>query len=371
MKNAVDGLSIDDMGAKAQGLGEKLLALNETSKVSISTLERLSLMFYSSNLHLSIGFSYARRQKSVTSALKSLSYHARSIWLFTFSDLKTIVGPETAFGILSALSGPILTANRSSDIAVILGRIPIVAFWCWINLLPFAIDNQRQPEAIEEDGVNKPWRPMPSGRLSEKQAKWLMWSLYPAAILASMRLGGLKQCLTLIFLGWWYNDLGGADYSFITRNFINACGFLSYASGATEVASRSGLLGNPFNPAAWPWFIIIGAVVFTSVHTQDMYDQAGDGARGRKTVPLVIGDAYARWSIAVAMAVWSVACPTFWQLGPCTHAMSMITAGIVAFRSLTKRSVSADQLTFRIWNLWMVMLYLMPLFRRIKGDSWL
>ena len=302
---------------------------------------------------------------------EDLCYHAKSIWFFTYTDLKTIVGPETAFGILSALSGPILTTNPSPDFSVILGRIPRVAFWCWINLLPFAIDNQRQPEAIKEDGENKPWRTMPSGRMSQTHAKWLMWCLYPVAIVASLKLGGLKQCLALIFLGWWYNDLGGADHDCLTRNFINACGFLSYASGATEVASRSALLGSPFKPIAWSWFLVIGAVVFTSVHAQDMYDQAGDGLRGRKSVPLTIGDHYARWSIAVAMAVWSVACPTFWQLGPGTYAMSTVTAAIVTFRTLTKRSVAADKLTFRIWNLWMVMLYLMPLFKGIKGDSWL
>lgn len=305
------------------------------------------------------------------SAAQDPFYHAKTIWLFTYSDLKTIVGPETAFGVLSALSGPILTTNNSPDFSVLLSRIPIVAFWCWINLLPFAIDNQRQPEAVDEDGENKPWRSMPSGRLSETHAKWLMWSLYPIAIVASLKLGGLKQCLALICLGWWYNDLGGADYSCITRNFINACGFLSYASGATEVASRSNLLDNPFKPVAWSWFLIIGAVVFTSVQTQDMYDQAGDSLRRRKTVPLVIGDHYARWSIALAMMGWSVVCPTFWQLGPVTYAISIITGAVVTFRTLTKRSVSADKVTFRIWNLWMVMLYLMPLFKRIKGDSWL
>ena len=212
---------------------------------------------------------------------------------------------------------------------------------------------------------------MPSGRLSKTNAKWLMWGLYPAAIVASLKLGGLKQCLALIFLGWWYNDLGGADYSCVTRNFINACGFLSYASGATEVASRTELLGSPFNPMAWPWFLLIGAVVFTSVQTQDMYDQAGDGLRGRKTVPLVIGDDYARWSIAIAMVFWSVICPTFWQLGPGAYAMSVMTGNMVTYRTLTKRSVQADQLTFRIWNVWMVMLYLMPLFKSFKGASWL
>ena len=264
-----------------------------------------------------------------------------------------------------------LTLNQSPEFAVILGRLPRIAFWCWINLLPFAIDNQRQSAAIKEDGENKPWRPIPSGRMSKTQAKWLMWSLYPAAIVASMMLGGLKQCLALICLGWWYNDLGGADHSCITRNFINACGFLCYASGATEVASRTGLLGSPFKPIAWLWFAIIGAVVFTSVQSQDMYDQAGDGLRGRKTVPLVMGDNHARWSIGIAVSIWSIVCPTLWQLGPGTYAVSMTTAAIITFRTLTKRSVSDDKSTFRIWNLWMVILYVMPLLKRIKGDSWL
>ena len=36
MKNAIDGLSIYDVGAKVQMLDDKALAFNETSKVSIS-----------------------------------------------------------------------------------------------------------------------------------------------------------------------------------------------------------------------------------------------------------------------------------------------------------------------------------------------
>ena len=38
MKNAIDGLSIHDVSAKVQELGEKIVALYETSKVSISLL---------------------------------------------------------------------------------------------------------------------------------------------------------------------------------------------------------------------------------------------------------------------------------------------------------------------------------------------
>lgn len=68
-----------------------------------------------------------------------------------------------------------------------------------MNLLPFTIDNEMQPDAIKEDAENKPWRPMPSKRLSERAAFELVLCLYPLTILTSLHFGGLKQCLVLIY----------------------------------------------------------------------------------------------------------------------------------------------------------------------------
>jgi hypothetical protein len=59
---------------------------------------------------------------------------------------------------------------------------------------------------------------------------------YPLAVVSSLYIGGLKQCICLIFLGYWYNDLGGADTSWVTRNMINAAGFISFSTGAMEDA---------------------------------------------------------------------------------------------------------------------------------------
>ncbi|KAF4629296.1 hypothetical protein G7Y89_g8849 [Cudoniella acicularis] len=144
------------------------------------------------------------------------AFHLESIWLFTLSDLKTIVGPETSFGLISAISAQAfgLTPSSAPPYGFILRRAWIVAFWTWINLLPFAIDNQRQPASIQEDMVNKPWRPMPSRRLTPKTAKTLMLGLYPIAVAVSFAFGGLTQCVALVLLGFWYNDYGGADNGF-------------------------------------------------------------------------------------------------------------------------------------------------------------
>ncbi len=185
------------------------------------------------------------------------------------------------------------------------GSLPAV-FWCWINLLPFAISNQCQPGAIREDLLNKPWRPLPSKRLSPSQARVWTSILYPLAVCVSAFLGGLKQSLALICFGHCYNDRGGADVNFLVRNIINAAGFISFAFGATDV-----LLGGsvPLAMSLARWVATIGFVVVTTVQVQDMADQAGDDARERRTLPLTIGDGVARWVIACAVLAWSWLCP--------------------------------------------------------------
>jgi 4-hydroxybenzoate polyprenyltransferase len=244
-------------------------------------------------------------------------------------------------------------------------RAPLSVFWLWINLLPFTIGNQRQPDSIAEDGLNKPWRTMPSKRMTPSQARTLMLFLYPLALVTSLQIGGLWQCLSLMALGFWYNDLRGGDRSCVIRNLINACGFNRFTTGALEVL----LVGTQHPPtsALICWQLLISAIIFTTVQTQDMYDQLGDGLRGRRTVPLVFGDALGRWSIVVPMAFWCLFCP--WYIGspPAGFAISVGLGGLVAARALVLKSVPADKMTFRLWNLWMATVYALPLLKVMHG----
>ncbi|KAK0744970.1 UbiA prenyltransferase family-domain-containing protein [Apiosordaria backusii] len=282
-------------------------------------------------------------------------FHAYSIWLFTRSDLKTIVIPQSAFGIINAIA-------FSKDWLEVLVRVPSAVFWVWINLLPFAIDNQRQPEAILEDRHNKPWRTMPSGRMTEGQAKTLMLFLYPLALFTSLWLGGTRQCLALMVLGYGYNDLNLGDWSWVSRNVINALGFCCFASGALEVAMDSPLsFFGEQSQTMVKWLAMIGGIVFSTVQTQDMADQVGDSMRGRKSMPLALGDGPARWTIAVPMVAWSTICPWFWRVSAGAHVVVACLGLLIACRTLRRRSIEADKRTFQLWNLWMACLYTLPL----------
>ncbi|KAI4121195.1 MAG: hypothetical protein LQ338_006505 [Usnochroma carphineum] len=303
---------------------------------------------------------------SLAAIINYLSFHGYSLWLFTFSDLKTIVGPSLVFGIANGLAA----SNYELEIPSLMAsqevrrRTPLVVLWIWMNLLPFTINNQTAEDAIEEDRINKPWRTVPSGRMSPRQAKNLMLALYPLAIVTALLTGGVRQSTSLVILGVWYNNFAGGDISSLLRNMINAFGYVCFTSGAMEVALGIPL---PLSLRLVRWFGVLAAVIFSTVHLQDMYDQMGDQARGRKTVPLVIGDGKARWSISFAMIFWGYVCPRYWHGGTMVSLMSILLATVIAARGLLLRTVSSDRLTFKIWNAWMTLVFVLPLLSQREG----
>ena len=92
-------------------------------------------------------------------------------------------------------------------------------------------------------------------------------------------------------------------------------------------------------------------------------DQEGDRARGRGTMPLVVGDTLARWSIALAVMFWSLVCPAFWVLDVQGWIMPVFLGSVVAFRILLFREVADDKKTWLGWNIWITSLYLLPLIK--------
>jgi 4-hydroxybenzoate polyprenyltransferase len=311
----------------------------------------------------------------VLRGLEACRDHLYTFWLFIFSDLKTIVVPSTIFGITNGwaaskyglhASSRLVRPQSTIDLLSLIGRGLTVLLWVVINFIPFAINNQRGERAVAEDLLNKPWRPFPSHRISDRYATRIMVVLYIFAPLNSMIFsGGTRHSVLLIILGLWYNNWGGADNGPIVRNFINALGYTCFVSGAMEVFLGGSSL--PLHPGELlgQWHLIITAVIFSTVHLQDMSDQPGDAQRGRRTAPLVWGDGFARWTIAVPLVTWGVACPMFWGVSSLWYFLSASLACTVAVRVLVVRDVPGDQMTFRTWNWWIAVVYMLPLFSEV------
>ncbi|MCJ1230511.1 hypothetical protein MMC12_007185, partial [Toensbergia leucococca] len=221
----------------------------------------------------------------------------------------------------------------------------------------------RLPDSILEDSVNKPWRPVPAGRISSIETRRLLLATIPAVWIITIFLGGLKETSLIIGLTWMYNDLGGADENGIVRNVINALGFVVFSSGATRIASGHGQFS--LNEAAYQWLAMQWAIITSTMQMQDFKDQKGDLARpgGRSTAPLVLGDWVARWTIAVPVLVWSVICPLFWAVDIYGYVVPLALGNFVAIRVILLRNVDADRSTWMLWAVWLVSLYMLPLVR--------
>jgi 4-hydroxybenzoate polyprenyltransferase len=293
--------------------------------------------------------------------LQRLQELSTDFWLLTKDDATTFVVPNTAFGMFGALAGSTLIIHSSATITV-LARLPLVVFFNWSNLLIFDLANQRLPESATEDALNKPWRPVPSGRLTSSHLRRAMLFFIPI-VLAVNHFAlhvGLESGL-LFILTWLYNDLGGGDEDWVLRNAIIAVAFGLYNAGSIKTAAGINLSQHTvFTVVGWQWIIMISGVIFTTMHVQDMKDVGGDRARGRRTAPIVLGDMAARWSIAVPVIFWSWVCLWFWKF----HFTGLAVIGIgaiVAWRCINLKEKSADRRTWQLWAFWTAVLYTLPL----------
>lgn len=327
----------------------------------------------------------ARVESQRQTTHRELTRFLQTIWLFTESDVKTVLVPSALFGLANAVALWLLLPESAGvpHPLVVLGRAPLILLYVWVNLVVIDIQNQRGPGSVEEDRINKPDRPLPSGKVSPNEAGSLLVAFAIIAVLASYCLGAPGASVAVITLGYMYSDLGGAEHP-VLKNLLNALGMPCFAVGALQVAlnpvssSSSSSSSFPTSSAspwvpllAGRWVLALMAAIFSTITIQDIKDQEGDSARGRRTVPLVVGDAAARWLVAVPVLAWSVVLPWMWGCTAVLAYAPLVGLGVVvAARTLAIRgSVPADKLTFKLWCLWLVALYCLPLSRALIGGE--
>ncbi len=131
---------------------------------------------------------------------------------------------QTVFGTLAAESygiGSLLTRES----------------WVGLHLLQFCVSNQSV--GLEEDRRNKPWRPIPAGRISVAAAQSLRWTLSVPCLIISLRLGVIVPGATLILATFAHNELQLGS-SWFLRNVLNAVGYCAFNVGAACVGYSGG-----------------------------------------------------------------------------------------------------------------------------------
>ncbi|KAI0169852.1 UbiA prenyltransferase family-domain-containing protein [Hypoxylon sp. FL1284] len=275
----------------------------------------------------------------------------------TRDNIKDIICMGFLFGALNAYIAPTYSMGAALSARQILSSSPKMLLWSWSNLFLFNIHNQRHDSSVKEDAVNKPWRPLPAGRITPRQTTLLVYAMYPVIILVSLQAGGMASCIFEAFLCLWYNEFGGAADP-LFKNLLNGLGFGCFFAGPFEVATGHSILSG--NSKATAWLAILAACITTISHTQDFRDMEGDRTAGRKTVPLIIGDTPARVVVLLGVVGWTAASCWYWEAGLVESLMAWVTGGVMVGNLFLDRSQAGDSFSWKLCPAWLLGLLSMP-----------
>ncbi|KAJ7825772.1 UbiA prenyltransferase family [Mycena olivaceomarginata] len=273
--------------------------------------------------------------------LSTLQRFTWTLVLFTFTDFKTIVIPVTVFACAAA---PVRSPAR-----FIYG-----ISWTWLHLLQVDVSNQYR--SITEDEINRPWRPLPSGRISQQSSTIMRWLLVPICVATSIPFGGgvSLASLSLTALLIAHDELGFSGH-WVTKNVINSLGYLSFEFGATTIMST-----NPdLDRIAVLSLTCSSLLVLTTIHAQDFSDIEGDRAHGRVTLP-IYAPKLSRTYTFLALGTWSVGLGYIWDLGPSSQMFLVLLGVTIGWRFYWCRTAADDGKTFIAYNLWLLLSHILP-----------
>ncbi|KAF9556098.1 hypothetical protein CPC08DRAFT_670284, partial [Agrocybe pediades] len=276
-----------------------------------------------------------------------LPYHIKTVFLFTRSDYKTIFFPVIIFAVAvsSAFEGHALIRT---------------AIWTWLHLLQANVSNQTF--SAQEDRINKPWRPLPSGRVTVQQARAFRFSLTVLCLFFSYILGpgiaAASLCLTVVEI---LHDDFLLSVRPIWKNICNVGGYLSFEIGATLSMAPTPQI----DATALTALMISALVILTTISAQDFADVNGDKMSNRRTFPLIAPVA-SRWYIFIAVTFWSSMLTVAWDLGPISGGLFLAFGTYVGSRYFRLRDIQSDRSSYALYNIWLAITHILPMNARSR-----
>jgi len=140
----------------------------------------------------------------------------------------------------------------------------------------------------EVDAINKPYRPIPSGRVSKDHALVYSIILFTLGLIISLTLGLAPFILafinTALLLGYSYKIKVMGIYGNIVISYLGASSILF---GSLVIASHVGMLRlvwSSFIPSLFAFFLLLGREIVKTVE-----DVKADRIRGVKSLPALLG----------------------------------------------------------------------------------
>lgn len=260
-------------------------------------------------------------------------------WRFIRNDVWAGILPGLAFTLVALRQAQ----AALPDAAPILGWS---ALYFWFYLYGHTLANQIV--GVDEDRVNKPERPLPSGLVSREGA-WRRLAVVTVLLIATGFLLGIGRWALLWAATYLLLNFFGHRHWFWKNTLPMSVGAVAMLGAAWEMV-------RPMTGVEWRTVLGIAGFVAITSPIQDFRDIDGDRVLNRRTLPIAVGERRGRILISLALVAWL---PVAWLLlrpalgspgGKAFATVLTMLELLVAARLLRFRGAAADHRTYRLYE---------------------
>jgi 4-hydroxybenzoate polyprenyltransferase len=165
--------------------------------------------------------------------------------------------------------------------------VPIAMGALMAALLNAASNALNQICDLEIDAINKPRRPLPSGRLGRSQAAWFSAILYACALVVGWLIN--IQCFILALIAVLFTIAYSVPPVRTKRYGLFANLTIAVPRGSLLVVAGWSTAANAIDPQPWYVSLVFGGFLLGAASTKDFSDVAGDRAGACRTLPVSYG----------------------------------------------------------------------------------
>ena len=242
-----------------------------------------------------------------------------------------------------------------------LSKLVLGIFYLFLFILTFDLSNQIN--GIEEDIINKPERPLASGYWSIDQAwNYLIIFSFTFASIAWF-LNVFSYSLAWIIISLFHNFLGHKYWYLKNHVSLTIGSFILIASVYSIFC--------PIDQSSLREFIVVALAGGISSVTQDLRDLDGDKIIGRRTLPIIFGEAMAVRITAISLIVGCSIFDIYFFMDGVNSQLAQIsffTIVIVQLLNLIVLLLAQEQKSYKlVYDIFKINFILYVLFLMIKS----
>lgn len=202
-----------------------------------------------------------------------------------------VILPTLVFAVASWAN----TAPENHNVAM----VPVVLAWAY--LFVYVFDTANQTAGADEDRINKPHRPIPSGLVDRTglQRRFLI------GCVLFLGLGFIASWATLVISAVWVAATAIASYWLPQHQYFLWKPGLNWLGAACQLAGGWCIFA-PMTHASTAWVLIIATMVMIGLPIEDNRDIRGDRAIGRRSFSTMLGPRVVSTVFSLLMIAWPV-----------------------------------------------------------------